>query len=546
MEVNGKKYDLSQIYGEIFKKQLVENNTQYNTIFEYFDNLDGKTDEKLSLKNLQNIFMQIKDMDNENGIQDGKLSDNEINDFVKKHLSNLKITKDDFKGFIVKLLNQNEKNKLDAVTTKSYKAEAKEDKYNFRLGKRQNGIRTIGADSVATKIGETGDNNNSNLRSQFYSVFAQLQNSSASSNAGFNSFKQGHRGDCYFVQEINSINNTTNGKLILDKNITKSGKDSYLITLPGAVLLKNDLKRRGLESKCEITGVYKVTPEAVSKLKQQAGKAYSEGNFKVMLLEVAMESYREELARTNRNIGKKENLYTAEGAGRTNDKDNLWGGFAWDAAFILTGQKSEVYHANNQKYNNALKYKPGKYGFITREQMESRSKKEMLSATQAKGLSEVTSVTNTEAGLHSMLDRMEGKDSKYAMSAGFVMQVNGDDGVTKKNSGHALSVLKVTPTTVYVLNPWYKDEKGNPCIEPIPRKDFEKMATKFSVCEMDMKKIQKTQSEVRKEAMSEFRQNLTNVINNINNNHNANNSSHTNDLIHLFNKQRKNNSQTSR
>ena len=55
MEVNGKKYDLSQIYGEIFKKQLVENNTQYNTIFEYFDNLDGKTDEKLSLKNLQNI-----------------------------------------------------------------------------------------------------------------------------------------------------------------------------------------------------------------------------------------------------------------------------------------------------------------------------------------------------------------------------------------------------------------------------------------------------------------------------------------------------------
>jgi hypothetical protein len=282
-----------------------------------------------------------------------------------------------------------------------------------------------------------------------------------------------------------------------------------MVTLPGAVLLKNDLKRRGLESKCEITGVYNITPDAVSKLKQQAGKAYSEGNFKVMLLELAMESYREELVRTNKNIGKKESIYTVEGAGSRHNQDNLRGGYAWDAAFILTGQKSDVYTCMDQKYKNAPKYKPGKYGFITREQMEVQAKREIQSASQAKGFSEVTSVIHTETGLRSMLNKIEGKDSQFAMSVSFVLEADGDDGVTKKYSGHALSVLKVTPDTVYVLNPWFKDEKGNPCIEPIPRKDFEKMATQFSCTEMNVNQVNQTYAQIAKSRLQDV------ILNNI-------------------------------
>lgn len=498
MEINGKQYDLTKVNGEVSKKQLAENNSLYSTIFEYLDNLDGTKDNKLSKKNLQDIFAILQSMDNENGIKDGKLSDKEFSIGLKKYFKDLKISPNDLKAFVIKLLNQNEVNGiLNIVTKNKNKTQTKkEDGYNFRLGQKHNGIRTIGPDSVATKIGSNTRLASEN-REQFSSLYLEIENAISTVNqTGYSGFKQGHRGDCYFVQEINSINNTENGKQILNMNIKKNSDNSYLLTLPGAVLLKNDLKRRGFEAECEITGIYKITPEAVVKLKKQAGKAYSEGNIKVMLLELAMESYREELARTNKKIGKKENIYSAEGAGRTYDKDNLRGGVAWDAAFILTGQKSEVYTANKQKYSNAPAYKPGKYGFITREQMEAQSSQELPYAT--KGLSEVTSVTHNEASLRAMLNRMEGNDSNYAMSVGFRTEVNGPDGVTKKNSTHALSVLKVTPTTVYILNPWYKDKKGEPCIEPIPRKDFEKMSIDFSYSKMDKKEIKKTHIQILK------------------------------------------------
>lgn len=204
-----------------------------------------------------------------------------------------------------------------------------------------------------------------------------------------------------------------------------------------------------------------------------------------------MENYRAEMVATKRNLGEtgREN-YTAQAATNHLDgSDFLAGGQSYDATFILTGQKSEVYSCNNNKYNNVKPYRGGEYGFITREEMERREAFNLSSSKlgATKGMSEVTNVTNRESDLQRMLDKYQGHEDDFALTFNVRVAENGPDGATKAGGGHALTVVKITDSTVYVANPWYPDK-----IEPIPRSQFEAMATGFSATPMNAKKVSGT------------------------------------------------------
>ena len=121
-----------------------------------------------------------------------------------------------------------------------------------------------------------------------------------------------------------------------------------------------------------------------------------------------------------------------------------------------------------------------------------------------KGIStnEVSSYTYNENHINSMLTKYQNKENDYAITFAVRVAENGPDGETKAGGGHALSVLKITNYTVYVSNPWHPDK-----VEPIPRKDFIKMATKLVVHPVPDSKPDQTNQNI----------NLTNIINAINN-----------------------------
>ena len=118
--------------------------------------------------------------------------------------------------------------------------------------------------------------------------------------------------------------------------------------------------------------------------------------------------------------------------------------------------------------------------------MERREKFGMISAdyTLSKGVSEVTHVTSRDSDLQRMLDKYQGHEEDFALTFGVRVAKDGPDGSTKAGNGHALTVVKITDSTVYVSNPWYPDK-----IEPIPRDEFERMATGFTATPMNENKV---------------------------------------------------------
>ncbi|MGN1154283.1 MAG: hypothetical protein ACI4S3_09660 [Candidatus Gastranaerophilaceae bacterium] len=288
--------------------------------------------------------------------------------------------------------------------------------------------------------------------------------------------KQNRRGDCYFLAEINAIRNTKNGQAMLTQNCKKNDNGSYTITLPGAQKIRKEYTKKGL--KCEVTGTYIISKEALDK----AGKStkYSKGDLEVVAFELAMEAFRAEMYITNKQNGNTQyNDFTAEGQtisfGKGKKGDILSGGQTWDAGFILTGQKSDVYFGyDDKKHMQNLKlYNDGKYGYITREEMAQRTGAD-ISMYSAKAItnSEISHLSKKEQSINQMLDKYTGKEGEYAITFGVKVASKGPDGATVAGGGHALTVVKITDDTVYVSNPWHPDK-----IEPIPRNDFIKMCT---------------------------------------------------------------------
>ena len=346
----------------------------------------------------------------------------------------------------------------------------------FKLGKRRNNIRTIGEEQVYTKSTNKTTEILINGKPFYFS------NPYEDTKDGFiGDSKQAQRGDCYFLAEINSIRNTKDGQEILQQNCKKNSDGSYTITLPGANIIRNEYAKQG--KYCEVTGTYTITKEALEK----AGRSntYSKGDLDVVAYELAMETYRAEMfATVDKNGGKHRNIdaeskVSALGFGLKGDV--LSGGRPYDAGFILTGKKSDVFECDNKRYNSVKPYKDGTYGYITREEMAQRTGADISmyknTRTMSKaGISEVSHLTQKEQAINSMLNKYQGQEGKYAISFGVRVAENGPDGSTKAGGGHALTVLKITNDTVYVANPWHPEK-----IEPIPRNDFIKMTTTLEV-----------------------------------------------------------------
>ncbi|MCR5265836.1 MAG: hypothetical protein K6E29_04495 [Cyanobacteria bacterium RUI128] len=337
--------------------------------------------------------------------------------------------------------------------------------YDYTLGRREGNTRIVGPESVSVEVtpGVVVNNNN------------EVEN--ADGYVGDSA--QGHRGDCYLMAEINAIRNTTHGQEVLNNNLSWHGEDSVTVTLPGAVKIRKAYEEKGIM--CAVTGTYYITKEALSKARGLAGESFSKSEIETIAFEIAVENYRAEMAETKRlnpNIDFNK-VGTAEFNATGTENDYLSGGYAYDAGFLLTGEKSEVYRNNNKEVEY---YIPGKYGYITREELESQTGADISMYQKGKlsaGVSEVTHYSTEEQALLDMLDKYAGKEGDFALTCSIVVGQAGPDGHTKALGGHALTVVKITDDTVYCANPWYPDK-----IEPIPRSEFVKMCKGFYAMEV--------------------------------------------------------------
>lgn len=340
----------------------------------------------------------------------------------------------------------------------------------YELGEERNGIRTIGVENVTDPInnGTSAPKQNSCSPDKIQEYKDNITNA----NGQIDNFKQGMRGDCYLLAAIDSIANTEDGQNILQKNIKKNSNGSYTITLPGAVAAKNHYIKTGYEDKCSITGQYTITPEAIEKAKQMSGKSYAYGDFEIIALELAMEAFRAEVAETNKALGQKSSQYIAGQIGPMSEYDTLSNGQMYDAVFILTGQKSDIYQAKKQKRKHAKLYTPGEYGYVGDKKLQ----KGIRLSKRASGIVEVNNVYNKDSDLQKMLDKYKGKEDNFSITVGVFVAIDGPDGSTKAGGGHALTVTKITDEYVEVVNPWDSTKA-----ERIPRGDFEAMAMALNV-----------------------------------------------------------------
>lgn len=347
-------------------------------------------------------------------------------------------------------------------------------KRKYQLGRRVGNTRYIGTDSVY------GGNNAVTLSGlQMHNgriTFGSSNRPSRFANTtdGYiGDSSQAQRGDCYFLAEINAIRNTKAGQQVLKQNCRKNKDGSYTVTLPGAKKIRNEYVRRGLE--CPITGTYQISKAALEKAGQSP--KYSKGDLEVVAYELAMEAYREEMSLTQKLHGRSQHITAADGqriGGGKDSADVLSGGLGYDAGFILTGQKSEVFAGNSTRYAKVKPYKDGKYEYISRQEMARRTGADvsMYYRTKSVGVSEVSSYTQNERAIDNMLNKYQGQEGNYALTVGVRCAENGPDGTTRAGGGHELTIVKITGDTVYVSNPWHPDK-----IEVIPRSEFVKMTT---------------------------------------------------------------------
>ena len=368
---------------------------------------------------------------------------------------------------------------MTSDNSRTRRARREAPQWDFSLGIREGNTRLITPESVATVSNASTSSGRS-------------ANIATAGDGRVGSSVQGrYRGDCYFLAEINAIRNTEDGQAILNNNIKKNNDGSYTVTLPGAVKVRQQYNREG--KRCDVTGTYHITQEAVDKAIRNAGLTYAQGDVDVILLELAMESYRAEMVQTNRmNPGSGSNTITAESSVREaqnrNNDDFLASGNTIDAGYILTGKKSEVY-ASDRKRNNVQRYQAGQYGYITREEM---NRQLATGGATEKSVPQISSYTRTESGFREMLDEYQGKEDQFALTCS--VRVQRGSGATANDGNHALTVVRITDDVVYCANPWHPDQ-----IEPIPRDDFEKMVFRFQA--------------VRVNDNSEFIQNASSTVN---------------------------------
>lgn len=340
----------------------------------------------------------------------------------------------------------------------------------YQLGFDDNGVRIIDSKNVSDPIhsGSSAPKENSCSPEKLQEYEDNIQND----NGKIDDFRQGKRGDCYLLAAIDSIKRTNEGQEILNQNIQIASDGSYIVTLPGALNVRNHYIEEGNGDKCAITGTYRITPQAIEKAKSLSGKSYAYGDIEVIAFELAMEAFRAEVIQTNKALGIKSERFIAGQIAPRSESDPLSGGQMYDAVYILTGRKSDVYIAPEEKRKNIKLYRPGEYGYVGEEE----KLKGVRLKKSSKGIVEVEHVYDKDSELQKMLDKYKGHEDEFSITVGVVVAKNGPDGSTKAGGGHALTVKKITDEYVEVVNPWDTTR-----IERIPRGDFEAMTNQLNV-----------------------------------------------------------------
>lgn len=271
------------------------------------------------------------------------------------------------------------------------------------------------------------------------------------------------KGDCYLLASINSLSQTEEGQKLLQQNVKVSvndkGEKVYTISFPGAANAREALiSGKGNasigqlpEDKVHIQGSYTITEAELNDAAKRAGKDYSAGDKDVLLLEVAYEKYRKDVAQTikDNHIDPRKTKYVA-GLGISNvSGDTLSGGNAAEATYILTGKKSLVYE---NKSNIPTCY------------VDSNMQMHILEDENGNRVKAgVMAIENTQnANIDSILDKLrkdsaDGKIDDFAASVSFIVSSQEVNGSTIKGGGHALTIRKVTENEVILSNPWDPD-----------------------------------------------------------------------------------------
>ena len=366
----------------------------------------------------------------------------------------------------------------------------------YELGPKDGESRIIDTDNVSDSIhrGSTAPKENSCSPEKIQEYKENIEYN----NGKIDDFKQGKRGDCYLLAAIDSIRRTENGQEILNKNVQKNSDGSYTVTLPGALNVREHYIQEGNGDKCAITGTYTITPQAIEKAKAMSGKSYAYGDIEVLALELAMEAFRAEVIQTNKALGIKSEKFIAGQIAPRSDSDPLSGGQMYDAVYMLTGRKSDVYIAPKEKRKNIKLYRQGEYGYVGEEQ----KLKGLCAKKASKGIVEVEHVYNKDSELQKILDKYKGHEDEYSITVGVIVAKNGPDGSTKAGGGHALTVKKITDNYVEVVNPWDTSK-----VERIPRGDFEAMTNQLHVAPVadntELKDINQTRENNNKKGFFE-------------------------------------------
>lgn len=234
-------------------------------------------------------------------------------------------------------------------------------------------------------------------------------------------FRQRKTGDCYLLSSLVALSKTTVGAEILKNNIKKDKAGGYRITLPGAIMCKNDYMKNG--KKCYITGEYHITKADIQRARKQYDK-YSSGDLDVLLYELAFEKYRKEVLKTNRaNNQNSEYNMAGQYTGNGTMNDPLKAGQTQDATFILTGHKSKVYSISSENV-----------AAINSEDIKSINVQEEKISQRA---------------TRKILEKMAKEPKRYAMT--FYLKL---DSGKPEYGYHALSVTRVEGNRVYFVNPW--------------------------------------------------------------------------------------------
>lgn len=271
------------------------------------------------------------------------------------------------------------------------------------------------------------------------------------------------KGDCYLLASINALSQTEEGQKLLQQNVKVSTNDKgekvYTISFPGAANAREALiSGKGNasigqlpEDKVHIQGSYTITEAELNDAAKRAGKDYSAGDKDVLLLEVAYDKYRKDVAQTikDNHIDPQKTKYVA-GLGISNvSGDTLSGGNAAEATYILTGKKSLVYE---NKSNIPTCY------------VDSNMQMHILEDENGNRVKAgVMAVENTQnANIDSILDKLrkdsaDGKIDDFAASVSFIVSSQEVNGSTIKGGGHALTIRKVTENEVILSNPWDPD-----------------------------------------------------------------------------------------